>query len=92
MSDVFLVGLQLGFCIGNMIYFGDQLDELFCVNFELDFCDKKPFWSIVASFCLLPLCMFKELKDLSWFSLFANVVATASILILIGYESSIIPD
>ena len=67
------------------------MDELMCKNFESEFCGHKPFWSFIIGLALMPLCMYKELRDLSYFTGFANIVSAFAIIVLLVYEGTLLP-
>lgn len=73
-----MVFSQLGFSIAYLIFIGSQLDQVVCFETELEFCNKKPLYILIAVVILTPISWLRDYKYLSYVSIMANICLTVS--------------
>lgn len=69
---------QLGFMIAYLIFIGSQLDQVVCFETELEFCEHKPLYILLAVIVLTPICWLRDMKYLGYVSVTANFFLTVS--------------
>jgi proton-coupled amino acid transporter len=87
--DIFLVFTQTGFCIGYAIFISKNIDS-FMPSAIQDLHLLSDGVSIVSiaitAACVLPLCFVKKVKQLSGFSLIADVTLVVGMAIVLYYD------
>jgi len=87
--DIFLIFTQTGFCIGYMIFISKNIDS-FMPSEITDLRIMSSGVSIISILitiaCVLPLCLVRKVKQLSGFSLIADVTLVVGMAIVLYYD------
>lgn len=81
-----IVVAQMSFLISYTIYIGQQTDQIICKTMRWIQCGNDVFYRIIMCLVLLPVVYQKQLKNISYFSLFGNVATVIAIVIIIALE------
>lgn len=76
--DVCIIFSQLGFATAYLIFIGSQLDQVVCFETELEFCDKKPLYVMMAVIILIPISWLRDYKYLGYVSVLSNICLVIS--------------
>jgi len=80
-----MVVSQFGFCIAYLIFIGNQLDQVICLETQQDYCDYKNTYIIVSCIILVPICWLKTFSFISYISLFANISIIFALIVIMSY-------
>lgn len=83
--DFCMVVSQFGFCIAYLIFIGNQLDQVICLETQQDYCDYKNTYIIVSCIILVPICWLKTFSFISYISLFANISIIFALIVIMSY-------
>lgn len=76
--DICLVFSQLGFCIAYLIFIGNQMDQVICLETDLEFCDQKALYILLAITILVPLTWLRDMRYLGYVSMLSNFLLVIS--------------
>ncbi|CDW73229.1 UNKNOWN [Stylonychia lemnae] len=91
-ANILLIITEIQFCVSYTIYFGEQLDQLFCQILPITSCGKKYLYRLLFSIAILPLMYMKQLRKIAVFSFFSNVATIVAIILIILVEINIIQN
>ena len=83
--DFNIVLSQIGFCAAYLIFIGNQLDQVICIETQQDFCNYKNTYIMASCFVLIPVCWLKTFKFISYISLFASISIIFALIVIMSY-------
>ena len=77
---------QMGFCIAYLIFIGNQLDQVICIETQQDFCGNKNTYILASALILVPICWLKTFSFMSYIALFSNISIIFALLVIMLYS------
>mmetsp|Transcript_17653 Transcript_17653/g.29828 ORF Transcript_17653/g.29828 Transcript_17653/m.29828 type:complete len:286 (+) Transcript_17653:421-1278(+) len=76
---------QFGFCIAYLIFIGNQMDQVICIETQQDVCGHKNFFIIVSALILVPISWLRKFSFISYISLFASISIVFALAVIMTY-------
>ena len=81
--NVNIILSQVGFCIAYLLFIGEQLEQVICVETSGSFCSMKALYIFLAFFVVLPIVWLPSVRHLAYPALLANISIFFALFIIL---------